>query len=258
MAIGQDTSAQRVAIITGAAQGIGKAIAIRLARDGHKVVLNDLERQATLLEEVRSQIKNDGGQALVKTGDVSVEEDVIRLVDWTVSECGSLDIMVANAVPAGTLEDIDKMFSVNVNGTFLCYKYAALQMIKQGRGGRIIGAASICGKQALTKASLYSASKFAVRGLTQALAGELGKYNITVNAYAPGATDTNMLRELLSNRLRIDGIEPPPGTIKSGTGHLGRDSKPEDIAGIVSFFASKDSAMITGQSINVNGGAVCD
>ncbi|KAF9041540.1 hypothetical protein BJ165DRAFT_1489668 [Panaeolus papilionaceus] len=153
---------------------------------------------------------------------------------------------------------MDKVFSVNVKGAFLCYKYAALQMIKQGRGGRIIGAASIGAKQGLAKSSLYSASKFAVRGMTQALAGELGKYDITVNAYAPGATDTEMLRALLEDRMRLDGIEPPPGPLRSGSGHMGRDMRPDDIAGLVSFIASKDAGMITGQSISVNGGAFCD
>ncbi|PPQ69840.1 hypothetical protein CVT24_003179 [Panaeolus cyanescens] len=253
----QDNPGPKVAVVTGAAQGIGKRISLRLAKDGHKVVLNDLERQASLLEDVRVEIEKEGGSSFVQTGDVTIEEDVINLINKTVQQYGSLDIMVANAGALvtnffidSTPEELDKVFSVNVKGTFFCYKHAALQMIKQGRGGRIIGAASITGKQGLPKASLYSASKFAVRGMTQAAAGELGKHNITVNAYAPGPTDTDMLQELLQGMIRLDGVEPPPGPIKKKFGHLERNTQPDDIAGLVSFLASKDASMITGQSMS--------
>ncbi|KAF9473930.1 NAD-binding protein [Pholiota conissans] len=189
----------RVAFITGASRGIGMAIALRLAQDGYDIALNDILPQKAELEVVQEEIRKSGKQAIICIGDVSVEEEVKRMVEDAVRELGSLNVMVANAgicITKPFLEttkgEFDRMYAVNVNGVFLCYKYAAMQMIKQGKGGRIIGASSITGKQGFSTLAGYSSTKFAVRGLTQSVASELAKYGITVNAYAPGAVDTIM------------------------------------------------------------------
>ncbi|KAK7034599.1 hypothetical protein VNI00_012230 [Paramarasmius palmivorus] len=182
----------KVALITGAAQGIGLAIATRLSRDpgAYAIALNDLPSKEEALENAAQNLKC---KTLVVTGDVSKEEDVIQIVEKTVKEFGGLDVMIANAGrinldPIDTLsvDEFDNVLAVNVRSVFLCYKYAGRQMVLQGRGGRLIAASSMAGKRAAPYASAYSASKFAVRGLTQSAAQEYGKYGITVNAYAPG------------------------------------------------------------------------
>ncbi|KAK0193188.1 hypothetical protein F5146DRAFT_1029497 [Armillaria mellea] len=199
-----------VAVVTGAAQGIGKAIALRLADDGFDVAVNDipLDGKITKLQEVQAEIIQKGRRCGVFTGDISKEEDVKRMVEGVVSTLGGLDVMVANAgvcptasVLDYTVEQWDRAFAINARGTFLCYQYAAKQMIKQGRGGRIIGSSSSAGKQGVRMMSLYSSTKSAIRGLTQGAALDLGKFGITVNAYAPGAVDTEMSDCSLSVRL---------------------------------------------------------
>ncbi|KAJ8497200.1 hypothetical protein ONZ45_g12160 [Pleurotus djamor] len=143
------------------------------------------------------------------------------------------------------------MQAINARGVFLCYKYAAQEMIKQGRGGRIIGASSIAGKQGFEGMSAYSASKFAVRGLTQAAAKDLARHGITVNAYAPGYVDTAMTRNLFKDdpeALLRDITKIPVARLAEG----------DDIAALVSFLASKDAEYITGQSMSINGGLYFD
>ncbi|KAF9459798.1 short chain oxidoreductase [Collybia nuda] len=251
-----------IAIVTGAASGIGKAVALRLAGDGFDVALNDLESSKARLETLTQEITQKGRRTTIVLGDVSKEADVKRMVDSTVQDLGSLDVMVANAGVAckfvsfqdSTSEDWDRVFSINARGVFLCYKYAAQQMIKQGRGGRIIGASSLAGKQGLSISASYCASKFAVRGLTQSAAKDLGPHKITVNAYAPGYINTPLLTAMGeelggAEALRQDRIKITP---------LGRLGEDEDIASIVSYLASKESHFITGQSISVNGGVYFD
>ncbi|KAH9478057.1 Short-chain dehydrogenase [Psilocybe cubensis] len=246
-----------VALITGASRGIGRAIAIRLAKDGFRVAINDLISAKNELEAVAKEITTNGSDAEMFFADVSVEDDVERMVDAVVRLMGGLDVMVSNAgicitkpFLETTKQDFESLFGINVEGTFFCYKYAAMQMIRQGRGGRIIGAASVASKQGLSMLSAYSASKFAVRGLTQSAAIELAKYNITVNAYAPGAVDTNLLKELREAFVH-DSQKEKPSSVRTMTRLLDRDSVPEDIAGLVSYLASKEAAMITGACISV-------
>ncbi|KAF8877168.1 NAD-P-binding protein [Infundibulicybe gibba] len=191
----------RAAIVTGAAKGIGRAIALRLASDGFDVAVNDLPSEKEGLESLAAEITQRGRKAMVMIGDVSEEKDVKALVENTVETLGDLNCMVANAagllvkpLVETTLDEWEKIFSVNSRGVFLCYKHAAQRMIQQGKGGRIIGGASIDGKKALPNLSGYSAAKFAVLGMTQSLAQELGPHGITVNNYAPGAIDTTLLR----------------------------------------------------------------
>ncbi|KAF9554546.1 acetoin reductase family protein [Agrocybe pediades] len=247
----------RVAIVTGASRGIGRAIAFRLASDGYDVSLNDLPSAQSNLEEVASAIDGAGRRAFVRTGDVSKEGDVKRLVEETVERLGSLDVMVANAgfcfmKPFNqiSIEEWDKIFSVNVRGVFLSYKYASDQMIKQGRGGRIIGASSIAGKKGEGLLAAYSSTKFAVRGLTQAAAQELAQYGITVNTYSPGPIDTVMLKVI---------TEASPASEEVNVGNaMGVAGSPEDVAGLVSYLASDESRFMTGQAVTIDGGRVYD
>ncbi|SJK99215.1 uncharacterized protein ARMOST_02506 [Armillaria ostoyae] len=186
-----------VAVVTGAAQGIGKAIALRLADDGFDVAVNDiaLDVKITKFREVQAEIIEKGRQCGVFPGDVSNEEDVKRMVEDVIDTLGGLDVMVANAgvcttanVLDYTVDQWDRTFAINTRGAFLCYQYAAKQMIKQGRGGRIIGCSSSAGEQGLAMMSLYGATRSVIRGLTQGAALDLGKHGITVNAYALGNT----------------------------------------------------------------------
>ncbi|KAJ7444590.1 NAD-binding protein [Mycena galericulata] len=259
---------QGVALVTGAGQGIGKAIALRLAEDGFAVAVNDLARNSTNLLIVEQAIKDQGGETLVCIADVTVEEEVQNMVAHVVEHfpSGRLDVMVANAGVAKwcpiietTADEWDTVMSVNARGTFFCYKYAALQMIKQGCGGRIIGAASICAKKGVPSLGAYCASKFAIRGLTQAAAQEFGQHGITVNAYAPGGIDTAMLGLLASGTAAATGGTPANyyQALKDRT-PMGCIGDPNDVANVVSFLASKESKFITGQSISVNGGTYFD
>ncbi|KAI5832966.1 NAD(P)-binding protein [Schizophyllum commune Tattone D] len=255
-------SSARVAIVTGAARGIGRAIALQLANDGLDITLNDLPSAMDQLDEVRAEVETRGRRTLVIVGDVSSEADVERLVDETVDYFGRLDVMVANAgvmvvkpVIDTSVEDWHKAHNVNGLGTFLCYKHAAIKMRQlNNKSGRIIGASSVAGKMGEPFASIYCQTKFGIRGLTQALACEISHTGITVNCYCPGAVDTVMLRELAYG---AGGVEPfyAIESTKSRVGYLG---VPEDVANVVSFLASPASHFITGQSINVNGGRFMD
>ncbi|KAH9072936.1 hypothetical protein EDB83DRAFT_143735 [Lactarius deliciosus] len=241
----------KVALITGAARGIGRAIALRLADDGLDVAVNDRSSSPELDELVR-EIKSKGRRSLAVPADVSLEPEVEKGVRKVVRDLGGLDVMVANAGIVSfesfldtTVENFDRLMAVNARGTMLCYKHAAKQMIAQARGGRIIGACSVAGKQAHVADPTYSATKFAVRGLTQAAALELGKYGITVNAYAPVA----------QTRARF-GPDALSASIASTV--VNRLGTPEEIAGLVSYLASNGSGFVTGQSISINGGSFFD
>jgi len=253
------------ALVTGASRGIGRAIAYRLSRDGFKVAISDLPSQKSQLEEVHGQITQQGGKSITAFADVSVENEVNQMIESVVERTGGLDVMVANAgicIPANfletTAEDVRRSFTVNTLGTFLCYKYAAAQMIKQGRGGRIIGASSLAGKTGWPMLTAYGSSKFAVRGLTQNAAGELGKYGITVNAYAPGPIDTPMLQSLNETVVQSATPEEVAVLLAKQTSPIGSNGTPEDIAGLVSYLASKEARLVTGQTISINGGLFFD
>ncbi|KAI5118368.1 hypothetical protein M0805_008696 [Coniferiporia weirii] len=260
------SSAKGVVIVTGAGQGIGRGIALRLAADGYDISLNDIPSNKENLEAVAELITRGGRKALTIFGDVSKEEDVRGLVNKTVDDLGGLDVMVANAgithhspVYEMDVSKWEQVFSVNVTGAMLCYKHAAIQMIKQGRGGRIIGAASTASKQGQANGSAYAASKFALRGLTQSAALELGKYGITVNAYAPGPIDTTFLGKFDDYYTGLS--DAPKGSwsesLKGGLA-MGRLGTPDDVAALVSFLVTKEASFITGQSVLLDGGSIFD
>lgn len=177
----------RVALVTGAARGIGRGIALRLASDGLDVAINDIQDNSDQLEEVAEEIREAGRETATVIADVSEAGQVEDMVGQVVDELGQLNVMVANAgiaqvVPLIELspEDFDRMISTNLRGVFLCYQAAAKQMIEQGEGGKIIGAASIVAYRPFPLLGHYSTSKWAVRGLTQAAAMEWSQYGITV------------------------------------------------------------------------------
>lgn len=249
-------------LVTGAARGIGKGIALRLAADGHDVAVNDIPANEAELEAVAKEIREAGRKSAAILADVSDPQSVTDLVKQTAESLGSLDVMIANAGIAQVLpllevtpEDWDRMMAINARGIFLCYKAAAEQMIEQGGGGKIIGAASIVAHRPFALLGHYSASKWAVRGLTQAAAMEWAKYGITVNAYCPGIVGTAMW-DLIDEKLaESEGIRKGQAIEKySNLIHLGRVSVPEDVASYVSYLASPDSDYMTGQSVMIDGG----
>ncbi|TFY72045.1 hypothetical protein EVG20_g954 [Dentipellis fragilis] len=257
-----------VALITGAAQGIGRAIALRLADDGYDIAANDLASKSPELERLVTEISERDRKACAVPADVTEEDEVKKMVEDAVHRLGSIYVMVANAgihlicpLIKMKVEDFDRIYAINVRGPMLCYKYAAIQMIAQGRGGRIIGKSTRCGL--LSKqdpahvfvGSAYCASKHAVTGLTQVAAAEFGKHNITVNAYAPGFTLTPLYDE--ATRQIDELMSLPSGTsIKMFLEKLSiaRSGEPEEIAALVSFLVSEKAGYITGQTISCDGG----
>ncbi|KAH7872719.1 MAG: short chain oxidoreductase [Lentinula lateritia] len=257
------STSEGIALITGSSQGIGKAIAIRLASDGFEIAINDIPAKSLTLEATQKEIQElTGKRALICVGDVSVEEEVKGMIEEVVKSLGGIDVMVANAgiCPCGPLNDVtldewERAFAVNVRGTFLCYKYASLQMIAQGRGGRLIGASSGGGKQGQRLMGLYSSTKFAIRGLTQSAALEYGKHGITVNAYCPGPIDTEMVRKAAQD---VGGDTEKVLKMYAQMSAVGRIGNPADVANLVSFLASKHSEYLTGQTIIIDGGLIFD
>ncbi|KAF3039921.1 hypothetical protein E8E12_007042 [Didymella heteroderae] len=236
------TGGSRTAIVTGSSRGIGKAIALRLANDGYDVCINDVAANKPGCDDVVKEIQGLGRKAYAHIADVSNLQEVQELVKASASELGPLNTMVANAV----------------YGVFNCYKAAAEQMISQGSGGKLLGAASIVAFKPFPLLSHYSASKWAVRGLTQAFAMEMAEHKITVNAYAPGIVGTAMW-DLIDEKLGEKTGAKKGDTIKKYTNELialGRTSVPEDVASTVSFLSSKDSDYMTGQTIVIDGGII--
>lgn len=254
----------QVAIVTGGGSGIGRAVALRLARDGCKVAVADLNEAAAM--QVADEIRTRGGVALPLVVDVTDKSAVEQMVQETVQRLGPLTIQVNNAgiIRIATLLETDEVtwdaiMNVNAKGVLFCAQAAARQMIDQGQGGRIVNNASAAGKMAPGKNPLgaYSASKHAVIGLTKQMAMEWAVYGILVNAVCPGIVDTPMWDAIDRAVAERQGV--PIGSIKAqmvATVPLGRIEQPEDVANMVAFLVSADANYVTGQAFNVCGGRI--
>ena len=253
----------KVALVTGAAQGMGRAIAIRLATEGASVVATDINGR--MVEQTSIAIRELGHEAIAVEADIGDIEDIDRVVTQALNAFGRIDILVNNAgvtrhadIMDLTVEDWDRIHRVNARGAFFCLQRAAREMIDGGRGGRIINIASIAGKgYSGASNAAYAASKGAVLAMTQIAAHQLGRYDINVNAICPGRTLTEMSRTTAVQRsqelgIPLDELEEQ----RNAAIPIGRANEPEDIAEMAAFLAGPGSRNITGQAFNVDGGLV--
>lgn len=250
----------KVVVVTGGSRGIGKAIAERFAREGARVCVAANE---PLVHETAQGLRDGGALAISVVLDVTDRTQVKALYEQVASELGEVDVSVQNAgvITVARLEDLteaewDKVMAVNTKGVFLCCQEAAVRMRAAGKKGRLINTASGQARQGFIFTPHYAASKFGVVGITQSLAKELAKTGITVNAFCPGIITTDMwayndaawgklLGDYQPGELMAEWVAAIP---------MGRAGTGEDVAGLVSFFASDDAAYITGQTVNVDGG----
>jgi len=253
---------KKVVLVTGAARGIGKSIALRLARDGMDIALVDLHQQS--LEETANEVRALGRQALALVADVSERDAVYAVVEETEKTLGGFDVMVNNAGIAQVQplaevlpEDISKIYKINVEGVLWGIQAAARKFMEREHKGKIINAASIAGHDGFAMLGVYSSTKFAVRALTQAAAKEYASAGITVNAYCPGIVGTEMWVEIDRRFAELTGAEIGE-TFKSYVEGiaLGRSQTPDDVANLVSFLSSEAADYITGQAIITDGGIV--
>lgn len=241
--------AGKVALVTGAGRGIGRAIALELSRQGASVAVN-YRASALEAEGLAVEIHAAGGKAAVVRGDVSLSDDAQAVVKFTVETFGDLHILVNNAgitrdglIMKMAESDWDAVLQTNLKSTFNCSKAAVLHMMRK-RYGRIINIASVSGQMGNAGQTNYSASKAGQIGFTKALAREVASRNITVNAIAPGFVDTEILGAMSPETLEA-ALKLVP---------LGRKGKPEEIAFATAFLASDRAAYITGQVLGVDGG----
>lgn len=252
----------KVVLITGAGQGIGRAIALRLAKDGAHVAIVDLN--ADKMQTVADEVKKIGRKATIFKADVTQRDEVHAAVDHAEKQLGGFDVIVNNAGIAQvqpladvTPEQLDKILKVNVQGVLWGIQAAAKKFKQRGQKGKIISASSIAGHDGFAMLGVYSATKFAVRALTQAAAKEFAADGITVNAYCPGIVGTDMWIEIDRRFAELTGA-PVGATYKKYVEGiaLGRAQTPEDVAAFVSFLAGPDSDYMTGQAPLIDGGLV--
>ncbi|EMJ9775447.1 MULTISPECIES: acetoin reductase [Morganella] len=252
----------KVVLVTGAAQGIGRGIALRLAKEGADIALVDLKEEG--LAKVKKEVEALGRKAATFTADISQRDQVFAVVDKAEQALGGFDVIVNNAGIAQVKaiedvrpEDMDRIFRINVDGTMWGIQAAAAKFKARGQKGKIINASSIAGHDGFALLGVYSATKFAVRALTQAAAKEFASSGITVNAYCPGIVGTDMWVEIDERFSEITGA-PKGETYKKYVDGiaLGRAQTPDDVAALVAFLASDDSDYITGQAILTDGGIV--
>ena len=252
----------KVAMVTGAGQGIGRAIALRLASDGADIAIVDLKEDQ--MKSVADEVRQTGRKATTFRADVSKRDDVFAAVDHAEKELGGFDVIVNNAGMASiqpladvTPAEIDKILKVNVEGVLWGIQAAAKKFKDRKQKGKIISASSIAGHEGFPLLGVYSATKFAVRALTQAAAREFASAGITVNAYCPGVVGTDMWVEIDRRMAEITGAAIGENYKKFVGGiALGRAQRPEDVAAFVSYLAGPDSDYMTGQAPMIDGGLV--
>jgi 3-oxoacyl-[acyl-carrier protein] reductase len=240
----------KIALVTGASRGIGRAIAQRLAREGAAVAIN-YARNADDAVKLKNEIEAAGGKAFTVQADVARVGEVVRLFDETLAHFGRLDILVNNAgimftksVSATTEAEFDRIFAINVKGVFFACQQAATRLAD---GGRIINLSSSTTARPMPTYGAYVATKGAVEQFTRSLAGELGRRRITVNAISPGPTETELF---------LEGKTPEQLERFAKLSVFGRLGQPPEIAEVVAFLASDAAGWVTGQNIRVNGGLV--
>jgi 3-oxoacyl-[acyl-carrier protein] reductase len=240
----------KVAIVTGSARGIGRAIALKLAGVGADIVLNDIAPAAETLEGVANEVRALDRRVLVATADVSSKDDVNRMVEAAVNTFGRVDILVNNAgvtrdqlLMRMTDEEWDTVLNIDLKSAFLCTRAVVRHMMKQ-RWGRIVSITSVVGIIGNASQANYSAAKAGIIGLTRSMAKEVGSRGITANAIAPGFIETKMTEQLDEKRKQAF-LERIP---------LGIAGTPRDVAEAVAFLASEEAKYITGQVLNVDGG----
>jgi 3-oxoacyl-[acyl-carrier protein] reductase len=243
----------RVAIVTGGARGIGKAVAFAFIREGAKLALVDVDKRT--LEAAKNEIQKNKENVIAVPCDITKSVEVWAMVNQVQKAFGRMDILVNNAgiIRRGTLEtvteeDWDRVIEVNLKGTFNCCK-AAVEIMKKQKYGKIVNVSSIAGKLGdITSAPGYGPSKAGIDALTKTLARQLAPYGINVNGVSPHAIETEMSAQWSEERRR-EIISSIP---------LGRLGKPEDVAAAVLFLASEEASFITGEILDVNGGALMD
>ena len=239
----------KIAVVTGASRGIGKAIAMKFAQLGATVVIN-YNGSAQKAEEVKQSIIADGGRAVIKQCNVADYDACEAFIKEVIDQFGRIDILVNNAgitkdglIMRMSEEDFTNVVDVNLKGTFHCIRFASRQMMKQ-RSGRIINMSSVVGISGNAGQINYAASKAGVIGMTKSAAKELASRGITVNAIAPGYIETDMTN-VLSDKVKEETMKQIP---------LGRLGQTEDIAATAAFLASDEAGYITGQVLAVDGG----
>ncbi len=245
------TKMSEVGLVTGASRGIGRATAHRLAEDGFDLIVNYMRGEAEA-EDVARLVEAAGRQALPIKADVAFPEQVAAMITRAMEEFGRIDVLVNNAgiYRLGTIEGLGleqwrRVLDVNLTGAFNCTK-AVLPHMKASGGGRIINISSQIAIRGTEHGADYAASKAGLLGLTRAAALEFAKYNITVNAIAPGTIETDIIAHYTdTDRKRKSEAIP-----------LGRIGLPEEVASVVSFLASEDSSYVTGATFHVNGGGL--
>jgi len=252
--------AGRTVIITGAASGIGKGIAIGLATEGANVVIADLNRESA--EQAANEIAQAGGKAIAAKVDVTSRTSVAAGIQLAVDTFGQLDCYFNNAgfnKPMKFLdvteENFNAIMSVNALAVFVGTQEAAKQFIKQGTGGKVVNTASIAGRTGFSSFAPYSASKAAVISITQAAARALAEHKITVNAFSPGVVATPLWAKLDKDLEEIGEGDSGFDSMASGI-LLGRAAEPEDIVPTALFLASSDSDYVTGQTMAIDGGMI--
>lgn len=252
----------KVALVTGSARGIGKAIALKFAQEGASVVLNDINEEN--LQKTAKEIQKVSEEKVIyKKADISKSKEVEELTQYVEERLGVVDILVNNAAVSriipflDTSEELwDRIMEVNLKGAFLCCKAIIPGMIKKG-GGKIVNISSQSGKRGSKWHAAYCASKFGIIGLTQSLALEFAPYKINVNAVCPGVVFTSLWEEHAANHARRRGIEKKEvkeDLLKNIP--LGRLGTVQDVANLVLFLTSSRSNYMTGQAINLSGGSV--